>query len=105
MNHQATAAAYMNDSCEMEGPVKSLGITPCEGALSAVESETNRLCATIQALRSRLEPVLRSEPDTEKCGHARERGQSPIHERLLCQQGQIESATRLLELIESLLTI
>ena len=105
MNYQTTAPAYMNDACGMDGPVKPREITPCDGALSAVESETKMLIATIQSLRSKLEPVLRSEPESGKCGQARECGQSPIHERLLRQQSEIEDARRLLERIESLLTV
>ena len=101
MNYQTTAPTY---AC-VDGPVNPREITPCNGALSAVETETKMLIATIQSLRSNLEPVLRSEPESDKCGQARECGQSHFHERLLRQQSEIEGARRLLERIESLLTV
>ena len=101
MNYQTTAPTY---AC-VDAPVKPRETTPCDGALSAVESETNMLIATIQRLRSKLESVLRSEPESDKYDQARECGQSPVHERLLRQQSEIEGARRLLERIESLLTV
>lgn len=101
MNYQTTAPTY---AC-VDGPVNPREITPCDDALSAVELETEMLIAKIQSLRSKLESVLRPEPESGKCGHARESGQSPVHERLLRQQSEIEGARRLLERIESLLTV
>ena len=101
MNYQTTTPTY---AC-MDAPVKPREITPCDGALSAVESETKMLIATIQSLRSKLVSVLRSEPENDMCGQERALGQSPIHDRLLRQQSEIEGARRLLERIESLLTV